>query len=401
MSEIWQSVLIKRSLSSKIPFHTGKTIGSAIPPALSMQVNASFYSAELRQYIEWSHQISKHLIIRLSNGKLGFNMAYHRELILITTWLWFRYVGGSVMGENGKNLDQQLQRGALAEGWIVTAMKKENQVFEERKELCRRYHKEDPSLDQQPWEIPSNPRDISDADTLVYLLQGSSKLRELLPRIQEEVLRKREKSIVCCVNPAQQFFVGAALRLAGIDAHVYHADLDANDREKLLHQLNNKEGAYTVLICSCYVGSAGSNLQRLCRNSHQFDVPMSESIRMQAIGRIHRLGQSKIVKVYDYVVDHSFNVRQIAKNIKKAIPGMAAQLSPEFFYDRLNSSTGEVELGHWVSNLDGSISRVSAELFQKIPEQRHLDANELVPNILGVARGARVIRDKSDWEEQV
>lgn len=199
------------------------------------------------------------------------------------------------------------------------------------------------------------------------------------------------------MNPAQQFFVGAALRLAGIDAHVYHAELDSNDREKLLHQFNNKEGSHMVLICSYYVSSAGSNMQRLCRNTHQFDIPMSESIRMQAIGRTHRLGQSRTVKVYDYVVNQSFNVRQMATNIRKAVPATAAQLSGEAMEEKFNSDTGQVELGLWVTNLDGSLSNVSESLLKKIPSQHHLDAEGLVSTLLGIARGSKVIREKPDW----
>lgn len=78
-----------------------------------------------------------------------------------------------------------------------------------------------------------------------------------------------------------------------------------------------------VLVCSYYVSSADSNMQGLCRNSHQFDVPISDAYRSQPIGRVYRLGQTRIVEADDYVVRHSFNVRQIERNIKKAIPGMA------------------------------------------------------------------------------
>ena len=44
-----------------------------------------------------------------------------------------------------------------------------------------------------------------------------------------------------------------------------------------------------VLICGYYVNAAGSNLQYLCRNSHQFDTPTSQALSDQGNGRVLRV----------------------------------------------------------------------------------------------------------------
>lgn len=111
------------------------------------------------------------------------------------------------------------------------------------------------------------------------------------------------KSVVWCINPAQQFFIGAALHLCGIDAHIFHAELDHFEREILVQKFCTQRNSYYVLICSFYVNSAGSNLQSLCRNMHLWDIPTLDRYVQQAVGRVRRLGQRKIVKVYDYAMD--------------------------------------------------------------------------------------------------
>jgi SWI/SNF-related matrix-associated actin-dependent regulator of chromatin subfamily A3 len=127
-------------------------------------------------------------------------------------------------------------------------------------------------------------------------------MRCMLDIIRQEALLLNKKSVVWCLNPGQQFYVAAVLNVAGIDCKVYHADLPHHQRAELLQTFNDDPNQLMVLICSYYVNSAGSNMQRNCRNAHLFDVPNSDSLLTQAVGRIWRLNQQRTVKVYDYVL---------------------------------------------------------------------------------------------------
>lgn len=64
---------------------------------------------------------------------------------------------------------------------------------------------------------------------------------------------------------------------------------------------------------------------------HIFDTPISTSIAQQAIWKVKRLDQTRVVNVYDYQVENSFDCCQIAINPSKAIPGMVTELNPEIF----------------------------------------------------------------------
>jgi len=67
---------------------------------------------------------------------------------------------------------------------------------------------------------------------------------------------------------------------------------------------------------------------------------MSEAILMQAIGRVRRLGQRRIVKIYDYSVK-TFNSRQINNNLAKVIPNMVAELNNSLFKLSFNEDRKE------------------------------------------------------------
>ena len=153
----------------------------------------------------------------------------------------------------------------------------------------------------------------------------------MLPIIQQQLYHYGEKSIVWCCNPAQQFYVLSALKLCRIDCRTYHAELTHAERQELITDFTIKPDEATVLICSYYVNTAGSNLQHLCCNVHLFDTPTSDPFLQQAIGCVCQLGQLKMVHIYDYQVKDSFNMTVIKKNLLKAIPDLATQLNTTIF----------------------------------------------------------------------
>ena len=117
-------------------------------------------------------------------------------------------------------------------------------------------------------------------------------------------------------------------------------------------------------------------MQRKCRNLHVFDIPLSDPVLRQAIGRLHRLGQSRVVMIYEYFNPNSFNVKQLQRNMEKALPDMVAKLNDSMFDLGLDKEAESIEIGCWVRNKDNSISRVPKELAES------LDAEQLLTGIL-------------------
>ncbi|KAF5854714.1 hypothetical protein ETB97_000849, partial [Aspergillus alliaceus] len=157
---------------------------------------------------------------------------------------------------------------------------------------------------------------------LEFLLRGSPKMRAMLPIIRDQVIVYSEKAIIWAMYPAEQVYIAAVLCEVGIDCRVLHGGIDADDREQIISDFTTERTKCMVLICSYGVNSAGLNLQTLCRNVHLFSPALSKATRDQAIGRTCRLGQDRIVLVYDYSVDESFNEYMLSRTKNKAIASL-------------------------------------------------------------------------------
>src|SRR5438034_5585873 len=106
-----------------------------------------------------------------------------------------------------------------------------------------------------------------------------------------------------------------ALALCNIDVHVLHTELKFNECQKMIHEFVIKSKNVMVLICSFYINFSEFNLQNLCCNVHLWDIPMSEALLMQAIGHVRYLSQKCIVKIYNYMILNSFNIKQLENNL--------------------------------------------------------------------------------------
>ena len=132
-------------------------------------------------------------------------------------------------------------------------------------------------------------------------------------------------------------------------------------------------------------------MQAQCWNCHLFDLPLSDPLETQAIGCILHLGQQSTVKVYSYIVTDSFNAKQLIKNVEKALPEITAQLNMSLFGSA--SENDSVSLGCWVWNGDHSISHVTDELADSLPEDILLKDDNLVTALFYGAKDGTVIHD--------
>lgn len=359
-SKIYEKCLLKRSYSSRIPFDNDQTIGESIPPAHIRVLETEFTPEGQNQYDDLYKVLRRRLMRPIHGGKVVWNMGVFRKLSLLTTWMGFEHVGDLIKASDLKASALRAYQKKLVHSWLKGIGKK-----------------------VEGFEVP-------DADDyfgqLVCLLRGSPRLQALLPLICEEDLVRKEKSIVWCLFPAQQVFVAAALRLVGIDAHILGSHLTNAERDELIKSFTNDKDQTMVLISSFSLNSDGLNLQSQCRNCHIFDTPRSEAVREQAISRVRRLGQNRIVKVYDIRVRQSFNVRQIRNNISKRFPTMVAELDSRVFPVHLLHSESTVDLGQWIQKPDGTVHKLTSDN-RDIPGAKLLSGDSVVEALLDAMQG--------------
>ncbi|OBT60605.1 hypothetical protein VE03_10039 [Pseudogymnoascus sp. 23342-1-I1] len=201
------------------------------------------------------------------------------------------------------------------------------------------------------------------------------------------VILGNKKVGIWCSLPANQVILCACFRALNINAAVYTADLNTDEREALVRRFTTSVDNCSIFIGSFSVGSIGLNLQALCHHSIDFDSPANDGQGKQTIGRFRRIGQENHIERFELSVKSSFQSRIIQNALRKAIPSAAAELTVE--------STGTIMDGEVTINVTPWY-RIGDELIEApdprvddLPKEQQLTAAQLVDAILDIQRGKR------------
>lgn len=118
----------------------------------------------------------------------------------------------------------------------------------------------------------------------------------------------------------------------------------------------------------------------------------------QAIGRVRRLGRKSIVKVYEYHLENSFDIKQLSNNVSKVLPLIAMQTNNVDWKMRLTKGEKdniEVTLEDtWVQNDDGTVSRLRPAYRPFLSPELFMSADQLLEAILKAqTTSVQLIRD--------
>lgn len=141
----------------------------------------------------------------------------------------------------------------------------------------------------------------TEAEKIVALMELSGRLKENTKmNLVEEILRQtgEEKVIIFTEFLATQRYIHARLKRKGILALTFDGSMSASKKDFTLGRFR-RDPAHRVLICT-ESGGEGVNLQ-FCRTMINYDLPWNPMRLEQRIGRIHRLGQTREVYVYNLV----------------------------------------------------------------------------------------------------
>lgn len=141
----------------------------------------------------------------------------------------------------------------------------------------------------------------TDAEKIVALMELGRQLKENTKmNLVEEILRQTgdEKVIIFTEFLATQRYIHARLKRNGILALTFDGSMSASKKDFTLGRFR-RDPASRVLICT-ESGGEGVNLQ-FCRTMINYDLPWNPMRLEQRIGRIHRLGQTREVYIYNLV----------------------------------------------------------------------------------------------------
>ena len=156
-----------------------------------------------------------------------------------------------------------------------------------QRELCSSPKALIPTLARQEW--------LGQERDAVLLLAKSIKRPQKISNMVEFIGQSRQRTLIFTEYRASQDALAEALRSAGIEAETFHGDVSARQRDGLIEWF--RQGEERVLI-STEAGGQGLNLQ-FCHRLINFDLPWNPMRIEQRIGRIHRIGQSHPVEIYN------------------------------------------------------------------------------------------------------
>ena len=112
---------------------------------------------------------------------------------------------------------------------------------------------------------------------------------------------------------------------------------------------------------------------------------------MQAVGHLRQLGQKKIVKIYKYHVENSFNTKQLENNLNKSVPGLVAELNSKVFLMSFKEDTKEIDLGYWKQNSDGSLSQIPPDQVEHVSKEDLVESDDLIYALLDAMKAGALL----------
>lgn len=190
-------------------------------------------------------------------------------------------------------------------------------------------------------QVCSHPKTIEN-----FVYENIPPKFELLLNMLEELYERNESILIFSNFLSTLFEIENLCKQKNYSTSIMHGGLSSKDRQKMLTKFNERDGA-SILIMTLKTGGVGLNLTKA---NYIFHIepwwnPASEN---QATDRAHRMGQTKNVQVYRYIMKDS--VEEKIQELK-AIKGRA--------FDALFSSIEDHS--HLPKTFDG---KLSAEDFQ-------------------------------------
>jgi SNF2 family DNA or RNA helicase len=140
---------------------------------------------------------------------------------------------------------------------------------------------------------------------LGHAIEHHAKLDGLL-----EILRSEndEKVLVFTQFRRTLEFLEAELRAAGFDPEVFHGSLSPAAKDLAIERFKKTKR----ILISTEAGGEGRNLQ-FCRTVVNYDLPWNPMRIEQRIGRVHRLGQTRDTRIWNFtsrdtVEDHVLSI---------------------------------------------------------------------------------------------
>lgn len=367
LEKLWEVCMICRRYDSPVPGDPARKIAAHIPNVARKTMVLSFTDEEWKIYTDLSSIPLKKLIKPLDDGtgRVVWNMRYFRDLLMLSTWFGFKYVGPHVKHDTNR---KWRRKDNIIHAWIT------------------KVHMAEPSF-----PLPDRGNVV---EQLAVMCRGSPKIRMFLHAIADKVILKQRRVVIWCLIPAHQLLVFGLFSLLQIRVGLYTSDLTFEERNEVVTAFQ-QPGPTMAFIASLKMTSAGLNLHQQCFEEIFFDNPTSKQMRDQAEGRARRLGQLFVVICLYLRVPGTFFDRITANNLLKFLPTMVAELDHTVFDKGLTENDdGEIiaHLGNWVK-VEGNLMLANDPRAAHVQPEAQLSVEEILSLLLRADAGEVINMD--------
>jgi SNF2 family DNA or RNA helicase len=208
-------------------------------------------------------------------------------------------------------------------------------------------------------------------------------------RAVEEILNTfPDKAIVFCEYRATIDALLRRLAERGIDAQPFHGGMSPQERKRAIDRFRSE----ARVLVSSQAGAEGLNVQ-FCSAVINFDLPWNPMIVEQRIGRVHRLGQTREVTVFNLSVKGTIEARILELLAHKLRLFTAVLGEVDLILGSLHAEQSFEELlreawlsGTQTGDLDKALETFGAKLAQAREDYDAIKRTEAILDVLSPAR---------------
>lgn len=169
-----------------------------------------------------------------------------------------------------------------------------------------------------------------------WLINKCPRLQELLRILDQEgafdstTLSERPRFLVFSHWPIICWIIEMVLQRIGLKTVSITAAKSPEERALAAAEFNNPNSVCQVLNTTYNTGGTGLNLHSCCNVVILMEPAPNFNLETQAIGRVHRIGQTRPQRAYRLFQDHTINRYITGNNFRKMLPQLAAQFAEPF-----------------------------------------------------------------------
>ncbi len=231
----------------------------------------------------------------------------------------------------------------------------------------------------------SQKADEVEAKKILSLMELSGQVKENTKmNLVEEILRQigTEKVIIFTEFLATQRYIHARLKRQGILSLTFDGSMSASKKDFTLGRFR-RDPAHQVLICT-ESGGEGVNLQ-FCRTMINYDLPWNPMRLEQRIGRIHRLGQTREVFIYNLITRGTIeeHLLQLLLDKVRLFEMVIGDIQKIINYFSKEKSLESKVMGALVTaeddgELSRNLERLGDELLAKVSREDGISVDDLI-----------------------